>query len=195
MIMLVLTPTPHHLPRRRESLASRPTSGTFARGPPPSRRSGTPRRSSVARRSRRRRGRGARPRCPGRRKRRTSDAFSFEIGSTPLCAPELPTIFVGTPRYSKKWRVYKIALAEYQASNARLVYYKYVSVDGLARVMGNTPLQRIATRLFPRATQGMAAVRDALERRDLSIDSAPDRVRSLLLALGRGLLGSVFYLR
>ena len=93
MIMLVLTPTPHHLPRRRESLASRPTSGTFARGPPPSRRSGTSRRSSGARRSRRRRGRRA-DRVPRkRRRRRISDAVSFEIRSTPLC-DHLTTIFV-----------------------------------------------------------------------------------------------------
>jgi hypothetical protein len=90
-----------HLSVRRKS-HSEWRRRTSARGPPPSRRSGTPRRSSAARRSRRRRGRGARPRCPGRRKRRTSDAFSFEIGSTPLCAPELPTIFVGTPRYAPR---------------------------------------------------------------------------------------------
>ena len=76
-----------------------------------------------------------------------------------------------------------------------MAYVTHFSVDCLAFVMGNTPLQRITTRLFPSATQGMAAVRDALERRDLPIDGAPDSIRSLLLALGRGLLGPVFYLR
>ena len=133
-----------------------------------------------------------------RRRRRTSVDVSFDERSNSICG-RLPTIFVDSPRYSKKQRGTLRSIEN--ADESRLPASRNGNSTDSPTFVGCDYLRRPSRR--PRSTRyagerrrpGRSKEPDQSRYRSplaARAYGAPDRVRSLLLALGRGLLGSFF---